>query len=326
MKMPRVLYKSAEVHAQIKRLFGSPNPSDVRVALVAYVGSDAESYLPHPKGLRVICAPSSGTDPDAIRRLINRGARVEVADKLHMKVYWSQRRGCIITSANASSNALGIGGLKEAGVLVPAEAVDIRRLIKYAQPRPITGKDLHKLDTLKKRQRKEALNRAANTERAADFIDWYASPHRSQWKLGWFNDSVSGVSVAAKEQTAVEYGRKQPHSWVTFAKGRVQANDWVLSFALTDRGPKEVQWLYVDFLVRVSPKERRYYFSGAPFHAVQVHSLSRYPLPPFRITRAFRRALWTALRHYGAERLTDAKRDTPPAQLLSLIAAELQTG
>src|SRR4030043_394789 len=104
MKNMQILYSSAEIHAGIKRLFSEPSPHDRRIALVAYVGSDGESYLPHPNGLRVICSPSAGgTDPETLRRLMKRGARVEFSDALHMKVYWSRNRGCIIASANASS-------------------------------------------------------------------------------------------------------------------------------------------------------------------------------------------------------------------------------
>jgi len=130
MNRIKILYSSADIHAGIKRLFSQPSPRDRRVTLVAYVGSDGESYLPHPDGLRVICSPSAGgTDPETLRRMIKRGATVEFSDGLHMKVYWSRNRGCIITSANASSSALGVSSLKEAGIWPPPRVIKIDKLI-----------------------------------------------------------------------------------------------------------------------------------------------------------------------------------------------------
>jgi hypothetical protein len=147
MQKSVLLYTSAEIHTCIKRLFGQPSADDKRVALVAYVGSDGEKYRPHPEGLRLICNPSAGgTDPDTLRSLLKRKATVEISDRLHMKVYWSKNRGCVITSANASSNALGKGGLKEAGIWLPSRAVDVGRLIRYAQPRKLRESDLRQLD------------------------------------------------------------------------------------------------------------------------------------------------------------------------------------
>src|SRR5664280_293419 len=155
MKRNKILYSSADIHAGIKRLFSQPNSSDRRVALVAYVGSDGESYLPHPENLRVICSPSAGgIDPDTLRSLMKRNAKVEFSDNLHMKIYWSRNRGCIITSANASSSALGVSSLKEAGIWLPPGIDKIDQLIKYANPRPINPSELRKLDTQSKERKK----------------------------------------------------------------------------------------------------------------------------------------------------------------------------
>ncbi len=145
--MQQVLYTSSDIHTRIKHIFGQPGKSDRRVALVAYVGTDGSNYLPHPEGLRVICNLSpGGTDPDTLRQLLKDKAKVQVSDRLHMKVYWSKNRGCVITSANASSNALGKDGLREAGVWLPSRTVDIDRLIRYASPRKLSERELRQLD------------------------------------------------------------------------------------------------------------------------------------------------------------------------------------
>jgi hypothetical protein len=94
--MAEVLYTSGAIHSRIKKLFSKTEPKDRRVVLVAYVGADALKFLPNPKGIRVICSPVLGTDPGAVQTLKARGAIVEASDRLHMKVYWSERNGCVI--------------------------------------------------------------------------------------------------------------------------------------------------------------------------------------------------------------------------------------
>lgn len=325
MKKITILYSSDEIHSAIKKIFSEPKADDGRVALVAYVGGDGESYLPHPKGLRIICNPSpGGTDPDTLRRLLKRGAKVEFSDKLHMKVYWSRSRGCVIASANASTSALGVSGLREAGTYFPAGLVDIRRLIKYASPRPISQSELHELDRRSREHKRNVGNNRQKKGKSQDFLEWYNSPHPSKWKIAWGDEEVSGTAKAAKETTFSEYGLKEPHTWMSVGKGRVQRTDWLLQFFFTDHSIRSLKWMYVDFIVRLSPKEKPYYYRDWPYHAVQVQSPARYPLPPFRITTDFRQAFRRAVKSYSHERIMNAKSDKPPVRLLKLIAEEMK--
>lgn len=321
MKEIKILYSSDEIHAAIKRLFSEPGTQERRVALVAYIGSGAESYLPHPNGLRLICNPSpGGTDPDTLRRFMKRGAKVEISHKLHMKVYWSRSRGCVLTSANASSSALGVAGLKEAGVYFPPGLVDIDRLIKYASPSPIRQLDLHKLDRESREEKRNVGNKGQKRRNPPDFLEWFTSPYRSKWKLGWCDEIVKGTAKTVKEKTFNEYGLREPHTWRSIGKGRVRPRDWLLSFFFTDHGVKSIEWIYVDFVAKLSPKEKRYYYRNWPYHAVQVHPLSRHPLPPFRITSAFRKSFQNAIKRYSRERIMAAKSDIPPLRLLNVVA------
>jgi hypothetical protein len=314
----------SEIHSCIKRLFKNPASSDKRVALVAYIGSDAESYLPTPTNLRIICSPQAGgTDPDALRRLKKRGATVEFSAGLHMKVYWSKLRGCLITSANASSSALGAGGLKETGVLLPPRRVNIRKLIKYARPRLISSKELRLIDRKTREVKKNMGKQDKNRERGISFLEWFSLPHRTQWKIEWTDDEVSGSSKAAKGQTLSIYGCKEPHKWTAVGKNRAKTSDWLLTFTFTNRGIKSVEWQYVDFLVKIGRKEKQYYNKDWPFHAVQVHPLSKYPLPPFRITPQFRKALYRGIKEYSAEKIIHAKSAIPPAKLLNHVIKSL---
>lgn len=126
----KFLYTSKEIRQAIAEIF-RVGKDGRRIALSAYVGDSADSYLPFPKKLEVICSPTPGaTNPSAIRKLISLGATVQFVDGLHMKVYWSEGVGSVVTSANLSINAMGVGGLKEAGVLLGPEAIDIDQLLK----------------------------------------------------------------------------------------------------------------------------------------------------------------------------------------------------
>ena len=114
-----ILYSSNEIHAKINQLFSSPK-KDRRIILVAYIGNDVKSFLPSPKGITIICNPNPiATSLDAIAYLKSKGAKVFFSNSLHMKLYYSNKRGCIITSANLSNNALGSGKLKEVGIFLP---------------------------------------------------------------------------------------------------------------------------------------------------------------------------------------------------------------
>src|SRR5665213_1065045 len=181
---PRVLYTSAEIRRAIDELYADSKPDDRRVAIVAFVGLDAQAFFPSPHNLHLICNPAPGsTNATALKRLMISGAKVEFSDKLHMKVFWSLKRGAVIGSANASFNALGPGGLREAGVFFPPGIVDIDRLIKSAGPtRKPTKSDFSKLE-------KFPVNRpgfsAPNQDKLFfDFSEWLKSPWLQPWRLG----------------------------------------------------------------------------------------------------------------------------------------------
>jgi hypothetical protein len=325
MKAPQILYSSAEIHARIKQTLGNPNANDRRVALVAYVSKHGESFLPHPEGLRVVCNPTAGaTHPDALRSLLKRGAAVEFSDALHMKVYWSRQRGCVLTSANASASALGVSGLKEAGVWLPPGAVDIDRLLKHARPRKLTLRGLRKLDDEARRFATRHGGSYVARERAQEYLEWFKSPHRTLWKIGWYDEQLEGTAQAAKGKALAEYGCKEPYTWQCTRKGRAKPHDWLLSLYLVNHEVWFVQWMYADFVVKISPQDKKFYERDWPYHAVQVHPMSRYPTPPFRLSAQFRAALNRAALQYSFERIEKAKSDRPSAKLLRLVADEMR--
>ena len=134
----KILHNSSQIRREIQALFTAQGR---KVAIVAFVGRDATRFVPNPRSVEVVCWPKAGgTNPDGVRFLeLPVCARVFVFNALHMKLYWSENKGCVLTSANLTSNALGDGGLQEVGVLLSAKDVDIHRILRSIPRRKVTG-------------------------------------------------------------------------------------------------------------------------------------------------------------------------------------------
>lgn len=321
MKAPHVLYTSAQVRSAITNVLGDPKSR--RVVISAFVGEDAAAFLPRPKDIHLVCWPLPGaTSPNVLRGLMHRGVQVEFADKLHMKVYWSDRRGAVVASANLSTNALGAGDLREAGVRLPPGALDIDRLLHSLRTYPATASRLRRLDTAHKRFI-TGRTRIRDTAPARTFAEWYALPDREAWMLGSWQ-SIDKTSRAAKKQSSELYGVSSPDDFIGCRPGQYSADDWILTFRSSGRSVSEIHWMYVTFVIRVPRSERGIYDPTYPCQAVQVHSLRHYPRPPFALSPAFKRTFAQALAQYGLRRLVDEDISNPPARLLKAIIAALQ--
>ncbi len=91
------------------------NPKSIAFALLrihtrastgdSHGGSAAPRLLPDYSDVEIYCWPQAGaTDPNALARLREPkyGARIFLCDGLHMKLYWVEGVGSVITSANLS--------------------------------------------------------------------------------------------------------------------------------------------------------------------------------------------------------------------------------
>ncbi len=325
-----LLYSSKAVRARVRQLLAGPSKNDRRVVLVAYVGSAAQAYLPDPSGLLLVCNPSpGGTSARAVRDLMARGATVQFSHRLHMKVYWSEERGCVLTSANASANALGSGGLKEVGSYFQPGAVDIDALLDYAAPVKVTKEALRKLQMAARglpSHLRPATDRGdSKSSNSRDYLRWWNSPTRSAdpWKLGWWSTDLP-FSMAAKAQAKTQYGVKAPFSFLGVAKGQAESDEWLLTFEVTDDGGiRKAEWLFVDFVVRVQKDDSEAFEPEFPFQAVQVFKRDKYTSPPFAITKEFRTSFRKAVQKYGAEALMSRQNLVPPGRLLRLTAENM---
>lgn len=316
-----ILYTSSDVYKAIKTVLDKNQQR--RIAVVAYIGENAEAFLPAPEGLQIICCPEPGaTSPSSVRSLISRGATVQFADDLHAKVYWS-KGGCVVTSANISSRALGKTKQKETGVLIGSDSFDIDRLIHEINPYDITQEKMDSLEIQDRRIRRViGINRKIETER--HFSEWHASPYREPWKIGWWSGSDLKTAESAKERTKQEYNVSEPIGALNVEKSQVQKNDWLLCFEITENSIKKIEWMYVDFVVSVDAKDKGAYEEDYPYQAIQVHKLNLYPEPPFKIEKQFRAAFKKAVKDYGTDTIEKRKKLVPPKSLIENVAKYIE--
>lgn len=313
----KILYSSAQVRRAILHVL---DPSaGRRVAIAAFVGQAAEAYLPDPRGLLLVCWPKAGgTDPGALRKLISRGASVAFVESLHMKVYWGEKKGAVVTSANLSSNALGPGGLKELGVQLPPGDLDIDRILTAIDAKGATSAQLLKLDKAHISYQKK-YTRHSGSAQVMTFRQWLAAPFRPTWKLGWW-DEDGALASTAKQLTQVRYARTEPHDFLSCRKSDYAEDEWVLTFSLKASRAQSINWLAADHIVPILRNDKRAYSREYPFQAIQVWPRNVYPPPPFRIDKRFRKAFSRAVRTFGKQNIMDLKKLKPPRKLLNLIA------
>jgi hypothetical protein len=311
----KILYSSSELHNAIKRVLADPQPEDRRIVLVAFVGGRAEAFLRDPKDLEIVCCLQPGsTDALTLDRLRSRHAKIFKSERLHMKVYWSSRNGCVICSANASAHGLGRDGLKEAGVYLPPNTVDINLLWGYAKPKLIKDADLQRLTRETQRMPRQKIN--WSQEPAADFLEWLNFAGRSDWKLGWWEEedefSKSAIKIA-KERYAVN-----PYDLLNVKQRQITQYDWALAFKVP--GVTDLKWFYTDFVTEVDASDGVY-----PLQAVQANPPAQCPRPPFKLDNAFKRAFRKAVFEYGEERIIKIESLRAPKALLNSIAEKMRT-
>jgi hypothetical protein len=318
-----ILYNSEAITKCIRDLFDCSSSANRRVILVAYIGRDYAKFLRRPRGIEIVCNPTPGaTSAIAVSELQRAGALMRFSDNLHMKVYWSEKRGCVVASANLSKNALGIRGLKEAGVLIKPGVVKIDELLKTAKPYEVTNENLRKL-----KKDEDAINEALaktgkrwSTSGNDLFCDWSKrQPEvRHSWKLGWW-DTGGDFAQAGKEWVKTRYGRNQPDEFLNVTRTQAKAKDWFLSFQVERTGfVRRISWLYVHHVVRVRKSESAHE-RGYPYQAIQALPLAQCPEPPFRITPSFRNSFATAIKKYGISRIKNEQTLVPSSRLLACI-------
>jgi hypothetical protein len=310
--MVEVLSNSDAVRAAIADIFST---NGKRIAISAFVGKDAEAYLPRPEGIRLICWPKAGgTNPDALRKLKKLGVDVQFADNVHMKVYWSQK-GAVVTSANLSTNAFGLGNLREFGVRLPASTVMIDALVKSLHPRPYTGKEIKQLDRKSESVPKDMRSRCD----PMSYPDWFSLPDRRSWRVGW----ATGCGPFSKQSKLIaqhDYLIPKPKNMITGKKSAYCQGDYILSFLMKSgqRKPLDIEWIYAQRVLRVKKSDKSF-DPDSPYEAVQF-SPARCNQPPFKLDPIFKKAFALAIQSPDCASLEAGTKTKPPKVLLDLIA------
>lgn len=316
----RVLHSAKAIRDEVLRVFG--RGAGRRVAMVAYVGKGALTYLPKPSGMEVYCWPHpGGTSATAVEALRSEQAKVKFADRLHMKVYWSEKLGAVVGSANLSDNAFGVNGLREVGVALPSSHVDIDHLIRTIEPTEVTSQALAKLREAEKMWKGGRL--PTGKRRPESFAEWFDAPQRPSWKWDWWDSDGGIASRRAKKAATKIHPDYAPDDFAYCGRKQHRDGDWVLMVKLTRTGRLlSPRWLYVERVVLVERNDRAYNHEY-PFQAVQVRPSRHCPPPPFHIDKRFRKALRAASSWFGggAKALTQIDGRAPTRAFLKRIRA-----
>lgn len=286
-----VLYTSESIRKAIRDVLGKGVGR--RVAVVAFIGRGAEAYLPNPRGLELYCWPAvPGTNPSALRKLSGQlGVSVHFSPRLHMKLYWSSRKGAVVTSANLSSNAYGHGDLKEFGVRLPAGTIDIDRVIASLDATEMSEASLRDLELAHAKDRAERRQVGQTRQHAVTFADWYAERGKKDlWRLATFDWANIGESRTLHDAASLA-PREHFAEYMNYeSKDRAARDDYLLCVADPFHTRGQTSWMFVSHRVIVARNDPTY-VRDHPIQIGQEHPLRMYRRPPFEIDRKFRRAI-----------------------------------
>jgi len=237
-----------------------------------------------------------------------------------MKLYWVEREGFVITSANLSQSALGDTIQEEIGIFCDEPSqVPIDTIVDRLKSRPLEAAELRQLQQLHDEYWANVPRRNLNApaRRIPEFAEWYENGRSPQWKIGWFDtngDESPSTTRAARDM----HGVGVIEDFIPCSPGQLAANDWVLCFRLDeDDRVSDPGWLRVDFIKNLTRSEVRK--SGYRQEAVQLRPLGAEHRPPFRIELP---ALRKAVAAIGPAHIRAARRLDPSDQFITLLMRE----
>lgn len=312
----KILSSSKEIKAAIRDVFAVTNRR--RVAITAFVGDEANAYLPHPSGIELFCWPKAGgTNPNAIRDLQARGVKIHFSDSLHMKLYWSNK-GVVITSANLSTYALGSGGLKEIGVLLPSSSVDINKIIKSIGGRDASEAEITKLELEHKKTFRTNPNLSNKSIVDRTFRQWYElKNHGNKWKFGFYHPENIRLSRKGGELLEKEHGSKYYKDIMEIADNDYKQDDWILCYEFNGKRPIGVEWMYAHHIVQVPRKNKGKI--NYRYQIIQVNNLKAYDKRPFKIDALFKSAFAYAHAKYYKGDENKMENIVPSKAMINLI-------
>ncbi len=231
-----ILATSQQISDKIRWVLGDTH--DERIALVAFVGHDAAKFLDNPKGIQLYCwLKIPGTNPNGLRSLLNKGVDLFAVNNLHMKLYWSWKRGAVLGSANLSENALENGVQLELAVYLPPKTIDVKRLMKQFVAITIDGPMIDgfekRYNLYPLRNHDDIVQFLQSKSQTPNFLDWCNLKRKSietPFHLYWWWDEANPPNDAlkvVKQETGSDYNLGFINS---MSKKDYEPGGWVLSF------------------------------------------------------------------------------------------------
>ncbi len=299
--MTKILYTSNEIRKKVIEIMADYNCK--RTVVVAFVGDGAEEYLGKPKGIRLICWPQPGsTNPKTLQLLLKKGVKLEFCDKLHMKIYHSAKHGTVISSSNLTTNGLGIGKLKEAGVFLSPGEFDLKKLLLDLRIRKPREEDFEKLFLAYHQNR----TNSKKPKQQEDFLHWLKNSYREKFKIAVFIEDE--YEYATEEiEAANQIGAEEPVESFKCDKTDFRIGDWLLTIEVVNKTlTRNVSWMYIDAIVSISAK------SDYKYRALQLRS-TKTNQPPFVLTSKIKKAIYSVCEKIDPYKLQE--QSTKPVSL-----------
>ena len=241
-----------------------------------------------------------------------------------MKLYWS-KKGVVITSANLSTYALGSGGLKEIGVLLPASSVNITKIIQSISARNAEDDEITDLEREHKKIRRTNPDLSNKSTTKHSFKKWYELKNQgNKWKLGFYYPVNVRLSKKGGEVLEKEHGSKLYNDIMEIHDNVYKQDDWILCYEFDGKKPIDIGWLYAHHIIKVPRRYKdkiRY-----RYQIIQVNKLKAYDQKPFEINAAFKRVFAYAHKEYYKGDTDKMGEVVPSEELFSFIYEQITKG
>jgi hypothetical protein len=254
------IYSTAE---ELREELKTVNPSKIAVA---YIGKGWEKFLPPDSLKEIILSPTVGSNPYAIRQVIDKlGIKnVHFLDSLHAKIYIGAK-SALLGSCNLSNNGFSDNGNFEIGTIF-SEKEDLERLNEiFDAYRTVAKKWYPDPDSKKERLEKLYEQWQKSKENVTDSplanSGEEDAPLLSDWKpdkferihIAWYCDGIpvhdkKAVDDAAQQDDVISDNFEQ-NSFLKRDVGNIDNGHWILNWKCRDDGLPNKScnptWLYV---------------------------------------------------------------------------------
>lgn len=316
----QILTKAHEIKQKLQWIFD--DDSCERIVIVAFVGENAVEYLSNPEGIKLYCWPIiPGTNPSGLRKLKNQKVDLKGVKKLHSKIYWSKNRGCIIGSANLSSNALEDNKNIETCVYLPAGEVDINNILSNITLKsdPITNSDISKLERQFNAYSVKNPPQEFNKKHNINFPEWYENNKNNiNIKLRYWDtedDAPSDAPDDVKEQT----GSTHFHDYIHGDNANsFKIGDWILELkentTISNAVISELSWFIPN--IRTVTKDKNWKYDKFIWYQTGKILIRR----PFNTEdKILLKSINKSLLHFSATSETIKKTNEPKAKFLKIV-------